>query len=171
MNEFDRAAVMRKEIRSISNYRALLISKYFISISLVISSFFVGYYGYAASPVYILLLFLVLPSILTFAFKDYSTRLENKILKNITKDNPFVLNSLKRKYSYSKVNFVSNSVIFFFILLLILLWQLSLYRIVYVNPIILYQPTMIITSGVMLRIILIIYYQIKLPYDLTHNKL
>jgi len=171
MNQSDRATVMRKEIRIISNYRAVLISKFFIIICLAISSFFVGYYGYAASPIYILLLFLILPPILSFAFRDYSARFDNSFFKYIAKDTPFVLSSLKRKYSYTRVSYMSNSILFFFTLLLIFFWQYSLTSIGNINPIVLYQPNMIISGGILIRFIAIVYYQIKLPFDLSHNKI
>jgi len=171
MNECDKATVMRKEIKIISNYRALLISKFFICICLIIASYIVGYFGYATSPVYILLIFMVLPPIFSFAFKDYSKKFNYNFLKNITEDAPFLLINMKRKYNYSRVGYVSNSITFIFTLLLLCLWKYNLNSIDHTNPLIIYLPNIIIAGGLLIRIIVIIIYQVKLPYDLSHNRL
>jgi hypothetical protein len=169
-NKNNKALVMKNEIRAIAGYKALLISKFFICLCLALSAYYVGYIGYASSPVYILLVYFVLPSILSYAFKDYSGKLDHKFLKEITNNPPFLLNSLKRKYHYTRVNYVTNNISFFFILFLICLWLSSMYKIDNISVFTLSIPKFMLIVGILLRILGNIFYLLKLPYDLTHNK-
>jgi hypothetical protein len=171
MNQKDKAAAMKKEIRAVSNYKAMRISKYYISICLFLSAYVVGYFDYAASPVYILLVYLTLPSILAFAFQDYAKRYHNKFIAYATKEEPFLLNSLKQKYHYTRTGYTSNSISFVFILILLCTWLYNLSTIVNVNLIVFFLPVIIIAGGVLIRLFGSIIYQIKIPYDISHIRL
>lgn len=171
MKDTNKATAMKKEIRSLSNYRSLQICKLFISVSLVIASFYVGLLDYAASPVYILLFYLVLPPLLSFILKDYNEKHNHPFLQSLIKDQPFLLNTLKKKYHYNKLNYTVNTISFFFVLFLLCLWQYNLSTMETVNKIASALPKIIITGGVLIRIIGSILYQLKLPYDLSHNKI
>lgn len=170
MKKHVRADVMKSEIWSISNYRALITSKYFIALCLIISSFIVVLVGKIPSSLYILLPLFILPLILSFALKDYARRYDYKFLKLLTLERPFVLNNLKHKYHYSRVNYTAESISYFLILILICLWQFNYASTSGMKPAIIYLPSWIIISGVLVRLIVIIFYLIKLPYDLSHNK-
>jgi hypothetical protein len=58
------AVTMNNEIRVIARYRALIISRYFITLLLLIMSLYLGFIRYALSPFYILLALNVIPTIL-----------------------------------------------------------------------------------------------------------
>jgi hypothetical protein len=122
------------------------------------------------SPLYILILFHTLPPILIFALKDYAQKYKYPVLINATEDKPFLLNNLKRKYKYSKIKYITNSISYFITIILISLWQYNNNVTENINTSFVYVPVLILATGLALRLIAIIVYQIKLPYDLSHNK-
>lgn len=169
MNE--KALIMKAEIRSISNYRALIISRISLSICLTASAFYVGILGYPASPLYILLMLNLLPSILSYIFKDCAMKYRNRLFKFITEDPAFYLRILKKKYHYSHLNHVTNSLSFLIALVLLIYWQYYCSTLQTINLFIIYQPALIVIINVLLRFFCIIFYRFKLPYDLSHNHL
>ncbi|HHV09799.1 MAG TPA: hypothetical protein GXX75_05930 [Clostridiales bacterium] len=165
------ASIMKKEIRAIASYRALIISKAFISILLGIVTLYLAYFRYPASPLYILLLLNALPPILKFAFQDYAKRYPNKLLLGITQDTDFTLNYLKGKYKYSKPGSVSNSVSYIIALFLMCLWQLQYSRSGNTGPYMTLVPVTIMAAGLGLRFLSALLYNFKLHYDISHNKM
>ncbi|MHB8132416.1 MAG: hypothetical protein ACYDEX_25975 [Mobilitalea sp.] len=166
----ENAIIMKKEIRAVSNYRALIISKYYLTSVLGITSLYLGFLRYAMSPLYILLLLNILPPILVLAFLDYGEKYNVKVLLSITKDSPFQLRNLKTKYNYSKLRYVTNSVSFLFALILIGLWQFNYNTSVNINTGLLKLPIIILTTCISIRFLGAIFYQIKIHYDLSHNR-
>lgn len=169
MNET--ASAMKKEIRLIAGYRALIISKYYLSILLGITTLYLAQKRYTVSSLYVLLFLDVLPQIVSFALKDYAKKLDHKILKTLTEDHEFKLKQLKSKYKYTKVNYLSNSVSYLLALLLICLWQINYSQWMQNHPVLVYLPLFVLSSSLLIRFIGIIFYQFKFPYDLRHNKL
>jgi len=168
MNE--NANIMKKEIRAVSNYRALIISKYYLTALLGITSLYLGFLRYAMSPLYILLLLNILPPVLVIAFNDYGKKYNVKVLLSIIKDAPFQLRNLKMKYRYSKLHYVTNSASYLFALILIGLWQYNYNTSANINTGLLKLPIIILTTAFSIRLLGVIFYQIKIPYDLEHNK-
>ena len=167
-----KAATMKKEINAVAGYRALMISKYFITLLLGIASFYLGIIRYAMSPFYILLMLNILPPILNYALKDYAKKnIVNRLLAGFVEDIPFQLNMLKRKYKYSRLNYFSNSISYLFALLLLCLWQYNYNITENINELIIKLPLTILATGVSLRFLGIVVYRLKFPYDLSHNKL
>jgi len=90
-----KASLMKNEIHTIAGYRALKISKYSITLLLGITTLYLGFLRYPASPFYILLILNILPPISNHAFKEYATKYSaNKLLHGIVDDIPFQLNNL-----------------------------------------------------------------------------
>ncbi len=165
------ATVMKKEIRAIASYRALIISKAVISLLLGIAASYLAYFRYPASPLYILLLLNVLPPILKFALQDYAKRYPSQLLASITQDSSFSLNYLKEKYKYSKAGYVSNSASYVTALFLMCLWQLYYSRSDSVGPYMALAPVTIMATGLVLRFLSALLYNVKLHYDIAHNKM
>ncbi|MDF2906467.1 MAG: hypothetical protein K0R34_1788 [Herbinix sp.] len=169
MNE--KAAIMNKEIQAVASYRALLISKWFLSSFLLTVALYLGMLRFPISPLYILLFLNALPPIFTFAAKDYGKKSQNRILHDIITDVPFLLGTIKIKYKYSKLHYLSNSAAYLISLFLIGLWQYN-YSQQYYLPIFLKTiPVSLLAISIVIRLIGIIYYRWKLPYDIAHNRL
>lgn len=169
MNE--KALIMKAEIRSISSYRALIISRISLSLCLTASAFYVGILGYPASPIYILLMLNLLPSILSYLFKDCAKKYKNRFFNFITEDAAFYLRILKKKYHYSRLDHVTNSLSFIITLVLLIFWQYYCNTLQTINLFIIYQPSLIIIINILIRFLSIIIYRFKLPFDLSHNHL
>jgi len=166
----NKAYAMKNEIRAISGYRALIISKFFLSVSLILSTLYIGFFGYQISPFYIFLVLNLLPPILSYALKDYVKRYQFKLLKQIAEDTPFHLSTLKKKYHYSRLGYVTNSISFLFSLVFLFLWQYNCSTTPNTISTILYQPTFFILTSILIRFTGIIFYRIKLPIDLVNNR-
>jgi hypothetical protein len=164
-----KAAAMKIEIRTIAGYRALIVSKFFMSLLLFLASLYLGYLRYALSPFYILLMLNILPPVLKSAFKEYA--LKNKLISRLTADEPFQLNILKTKYKYTKLSYSANTMSYLFALLLLCLWQYNYSTSSYIDVLVSRFPLFILISGVLLRFLGIVYYRLKFPFDLSHNKL
>lgn len=168
MNE--KTAVMKKEIRAIASYRALMISKWFLSSALLIIALYLGIRRFPISPLYILLFLNALPAILSYVVNDYSKKSQSKILQEIRKDDPFLLGNLKKKYNYTKLRYASTSISYLVAIALIGLWQYN-YTVFYYIPVKLKNvPILILAFALAIRLIGIISYRLKLHYDLSHNK-
>lgn len=165
------ASQMNKEIRIIANYRALIISKYFISVLLVAATLYLGVFHYPASPLYILLFLNILPPILNYALKDYAGRSNKNSFLKITSDQPFKLSRLKEKYKYCSLSHLSNSVTYLVALLLICLWQVNYNSFADTAPAISIIPISTLITGLVVRFLGIMIYMFKFPYDLSHNRL
>lgn len=165
-----KAISMKREIRTISKYRALIISKYYFAFLLISTSLYLGLLKYAMSPLYIVIVLYSLPPILNSLIRDYTQKNNSKFLINIVTDEPFLLNNLKSKYNYSKLNSFTNGISFFIALLLIGLWQYNFSTIVRINELLQIVPILIFSTGLILRYLGVIFYQIKLPQDLSNNR-
>jgi hypothetical protein len=168
MNE--KAITMKIEIRAIANYRGVIISKRFLTLFLGLISLYLGVIKYAMSPLYILIILSALPPILSFALKDYAQKYKYKLLIELTQDKPFLLNVLKRKYKYSKVDYVATSISYLLALIFIGLWQYNYTTLENIHNTLEKVPVLILAAGLVLRFLTIIFYRIKLPYDLSHNR-
>lgn len=168
MNE--KAAVMKKEIRAIASYRALMISKWFISSALLITALYLGIRRFPISPLYILLFLNALPVIISYTVNDYSRKSKNKIIQNMQKDDFFLLASLKKKYKYTKLRYISNSLSYLVALVLISLWQYNYNAFYYIPANFKYLPVRILATGLAIRLLGIVFYRLKLHYDLSYNK-
>lgn len=169
MNE--KAQSMKKEIRNISGYRALILSKYYICILLVISTFYMGIHKFGVSPLYILLFLTFLPSIISYSIHEYAQKYHNKFLKDLLQEAPVHFVNLKKKYKYSKVSYVSNQTAYIFSSLLICLWQINSSYSINPDSFLSKLPLIILGTALTLRFLLALLYRVKLPHDLMHNKI
>lgn len=169
MNET--ANIMKKEIRLIAGYRALIISRYILTTLLGIITLYLGQKNYAVSSLYVLIILNTCPYILIYALKDYAKNSSNKFLKAVTEEKEFKLKLLKSKYKYSNVSYFANSVSYILALLLICLWQLNYNRTMYGHPFLKTLPLEILVFSLVVLVIGVIFYQIRIPYIIRHNKL
>lgn len=166
-----KSSIMKREIYVIANHKALMMSKYIMTFLLGLVSLYLGYKKYAPLSLYILIVLNALPPILSYFYMDYSTNNPESSLVEGLKDAPFHLQLLKEKYKYTKLNHLTNTISYSASLLLMLLWQINYNRREDLGEILSVIPTVLLIPIVFLRIFLIIIYQLKLHYDLFHNKL
>ena len=169
MNE--KAIIMKKEIRLLSQYRSLIISRHFLTLILSITAIGFALFNYNMAPLYTVILLNAFPPILTYAILDNVKNAKKPLLTAVAKEETFLLEHLKKRYRYSRVNYLSNSVTFLIAMLFLALWQYNFSTMALVPTYLRKLPVIILSSGLLLRIIGIPFYQIKLHYDLTHNKL
>ena len=164
------AVLMKSEIRTIANYKALQISKNYINGALIIAAFFFGYFQ-SMSPFYILIIINLIPIALSVGIPDLAKKSNLRLCGSIICDKPFRLNILKKKYKYSRLHYISASITYLFAIILLGLWQyrnsIDYYGRVYLQNI----PCAILLTGLTLRLFCIFFYRRKLPYDLLHNKI
>lgn len=165
-----KALTMKKEIHSIAKHRALLISKYYLALVLIVTTLYLGLINYALSPFYVFIVLYGIPPIFRSIIKDNSERYPDGFLKKLTTDSSFLLNSLKKKYKYSKTNYLANSVSYLIALLMIGLWQFNYNTMVRIHPFLQLLPSLILSTALILRYLGIIFYQIKFSLDLSHNR-
>ncbi|MBP1754271.1 MAG: hypothetical protein H6Q59_669 [Firmicutes bacterium] len=168
MNE--KAAIMKNEIRVVANHRALMISKWILSFALLFVALYLGILRFPISPLYILLFLIFLPPILSSAAKDYSKKSQNKVLLAIVQDDPFLLNTIKTKYKYTKLRYITNSASYLVSLFMISLWQYNYSHQYYLADYLKSIPITLLASSLMIRLLVILLYRLKLPYDLSNNK-
>ena len=166
----NRLKTMQKEILRISAYRALIISRFYMSICLTISLFLLVFSGYSEAAFYILLTVNLMPVILSYIVKDFAARTQKTILTALVSESPFLLDTLKKKYNYTKLRNFTNSVSYIAALPLLLLWQYS-YPADGMPAYLLLLPTRILMSSVLLRILGIPFIYWKLHIDLSHNRI
>ncbi len=162
---------MKYEIRTVSGYQALIISKYYFIILLSLITIYLSLLRLAPSSFYILLIPVTLPSILRSVIKDYTKKHNNRFLGDLTQEKAFQLSIMKKKYRYTRLKHVTESASYLVMSLLICLWQINYSLSLDLNPILNKTPFFLLITGLMLRFLLVIIYQIKLPYDIIHNKL
>ncbi len=168
MNE--KASVMKKEIRAIASYQALMISRWFLSSALLITTLYLGILRFPVTPLYILLFLNTLPAIISYAVIDYSRKSQNILLQNIRKDDSFLLGTIKKKYNYTKLRYTSNSVSYLVAIVFIGLWQYNYSSYYYIPRYLKSLPFFILAVSLMVRLTGILFYQLKLHYDLSHNR-
>jgi len=162
---------MRREIARISNYHALIISSFYMSICLAISFLLFSFVGFTESALYIFLILNLMPAILTHIIKDIAGQGKNHFLKKILIETPFILSNLKRKYRYTKLKFITKQISYFVTLFLLLLWQYNYTIKGGIQANFTYLPTAILISSILIRILGTLFYYWKLPHDLTHNRI
>lgn len=166
----EKATLMKYEIRAIANYKALMISKYYIALLLSLVSLYLGYLRYNPSSLYILFILAVFPYAISVGLRDYSGRGKNRFLIRITLEKDFLLSNMKKKYKYTTINHVANSIAYPVILVLIGLWQFRNNSAFGMNDLLRNIPSFILMTGLLLRLLGTIFYRLKLPYDLLHNR-
>lgn len=161
---------IKVEIHTIVNYQALILSKYYITAILLLISLYLGFFRYNLSSLYILIVLNIFPYVFSAIIKDSASKTGNHILSSITADSNFQLDALKNKYNYTKTKYISNSITYLITLILIGLWQYRNNIDSYLRDDIQHLPSLVMITGLSLRLLCIIYYRFKLPYDLSHNK-
>lgn len=167
MNE--KTIIMKKEIHAVASHRALQISKRFLSFFLLITALYLGIRRFPISPLYILLFLNALPCIFTYAINTKQKEL-NTFLHNIIREDPFLLGTLKSKYKYTKLSYIANSISYLIAIALIGLWQYSNQLHYYIPGYLKSVPLFILVTALALRFAGIWFYELKLRYDLSHNK-
>ncbi|MBE5966698.1 MAG: hypothetical protein E7255_06990 [Lachnospiraceae bacterium] len=167
----NRLKTMRKEIFKISAYRALIISRIYLSLCLAVSFFLLSLAGSTEAAFYILLILNLLPVLLSYLIKNAAVATQKVFFIALTKEPPFLLNNLKKKYKYTKLHHFTNSVSFTAALLLLLLWQYNYHTKGGIQKSLLFLPTGILLSSMLLRILSIPYYYWKLHIDLSCNRI
>jgi hypothetical protein len=157
------------EIRSIANYQALIISKYYISSILILITLYLGFFRYNVISLYILIILTLFPHAFAVAIRDYADKTGARFLAGITADSSFQLASLKSKYNYTKLKYVSNSISYLITMLLIGLWQYSYNKELSLREEVRYLPLLVMSSGLLLRLLGVFYYRIRLSYSLSHD--
>lgn len=165
----NKSMLMKNEINIIAKHRALLLSKHYFTLVLSLISFYLGTMRLAVSSLYILIVLNALPPILHYAVKDYASKNTHKSL-GITQETPFLLNSLKSKYKFSKLSYAANSIVYLIMVILICLWQINYSYTDHLNVFLRKIPFLTLITGLTLRFLFVVIYRIKLPYDLMHNR-
>ena len=152
-------AVMKREIRCISQYNSILITRYVIFASLILGS--IWFY-----PVtfYILAFYLVMPHILKFSLSVGRTGIEKKEQAS-SHETPVCLSSLYKKYHYDadahRYQSLSASLTGFCLLIwgLRLSWPQTLF------------PLILLVGNILLRQIIYWFYRIRIHFMLIYNSL
>lgn len=167
----DKAIMMKKEIRLLSQYRSLMISRHFLTLILSVIAIGFSFFHYNMAPLYTVILLNAFPPVLTYAIRDNIKNARNPLLIAVAKDETFLLEHLRKRYRYSRLSYLSNSITFLIAILFMALWQYNFSTKAPVPHYLERLPVIILSAGLLLRIIGIPFYRIKLHYDLTHNKL
>ncbi len=167
----NKAIIMKKEIRLLSQYRSLIISRNFLTLILSVTAIGFSFFHYNMAPLYTVILLNAFPPILTYAIQDNVKNARYPFLITVAKEETFLLEHLKKRYRYSRLKYLSNSITFLIAMLFLALWQYNFSTKASVSPYLQKLPVIIMAAGLLLRIIGIPFYRTKLRYDLTHNKL
>lgn len=171
MEDQRRKRTIQSEIIVTSLYRALIITKYYLTASLAITFLLLVFIGYTESAFYILLTLNAIPPILSFVLKDYSKKKVNSYLFSFIEDNSFILDNLKAKYKYQKIKYITNLISYLITLVLLILWQYTYLSKGGIIQQFIYLPTALLLSSLFIHLVLIVFYIIKIKYDLTNNNL
>lgn len=166
-----KALQMKNEIKVVANFRILKIWKVYLMVFLIVSAFYVQYLGYAETPIYLLILLFLCPSIISYILKDLHRRFPHKILAFSIEEMPFILNTLKRRYQYERLSYLSDSITYLFILILICLWQFNLSNQVNAPFLLVSLPKAIIIGSLLIRYIGSFLYRVKLSHGLSEKKI
>lgn len=148
-----------------------MITKYYLTIALTISFLLLVIVGDTESAFYILLTLNAIPPILSFILKDYSKKKAHSYLFTFIEDNRFILDNLKCKYKYQKIKHITNLISYLIALVLLILWQYTYLSKDRIIQQFIYLPTALLVSSLFFYLILIVFYIIKIKYDLTNNNL
>jgi hypothetical protein len=168
MNE--KSLLMKNEIRIISIYRGLMLSKYYFFGILSMITIYLFILRLAPSSLYILITLAALPPILQSSLTDYTKTHKNRFFHKITEDYPFQLSRLKMKYKYTRLNYITNLTAYSIMILLICLWQIKYSTLSDLNLFLNKLPLVTLITGLTLQLFAVLIYRVKLPYDIMHNK-
>lgn len=171
MEDYKRKRKIQSEVIKTSSYRALIITKYYLTICLAISFLLLAFAGYTESAFYILLTLNAIPPILSYVLKDYSKNRANSWLSSFTEDKTFTLNNLKAIYGYLKVEHIANSVSYLITLVLLILWQYTYISKGGMMQELIYLPTLLLLSSLLVHLVLFIFYIFKIRWVLSNNSL
>lgn len=152
-------AIMKREIRCISQYNSILITRYVIFAGLILGS--VWFYPVT---LYILVFYLVMPHILRFSLSGGKTGIAKKEQAS-TQGTPVCLSSLYKKYHYDanmhRYQSLSASLTGFCLLIwgLRLSWPQNLF------------PMILLVGNILLRQIVYWFYRIRIHFMLIYNSL
>ncbi|MDF2541239.1 MAG: hypothetical protein K0S47_957 [Herbinix sp.] len=166
----NKSNLMKQELRKIANYIAVIQTGRFETISLGLSIIYVLTMKFAFAPIYILLTLHVLPLILSFWVKDYAKKYQYVYLERIVTEDKFLLNQLKEKYHYNKLNYLSRSITLGFTVFLLFLWQYRFHNLEHPNHYFENLPSGIIIGVVLIRIVAPFINYIRLHKALSMNK-
>lgn len=153
---------MKNAIRQISRYQGYLISRYITILLLFLCVFYYGIIQYPVYSSYILIFALPAPAIIRTIFTNFfSSRIEEL-------ENSF-FPALKEKYHFSQLHYLAETITFFIISFLIILWQTTLLRFPPKMPYSNIIPSSILCIYVIARVVVSFYYQQKLHYNLINN--
>ena len=171
MEDQRKKRTIQLEIIKISSYRPLIISKYYLTTTLAISFLLLVLAGDTESAFYILLTLNTIPPILSFVLTNYSKKKTNSYLFTFIEDDRFILDNLKGKYKYRKIKHITNLISYLIALLLIMLWQYTYLAKGGIIQQFIYLPSALLLSSLFFYLILIVFYIIKIKYDLANNNL
>lgn len=171
MEDKRKKRTIQLEIIKTSLYRALIITRFYLTACLAISFLLLVVVGYTESAFYILLTLNAIPPILSFVIQDYSKKNVNSHLHSFIEDNSFTLYNLKVKYGYQKVKHITNFISYLITLILLLLWQYAYLLKGGISQEFVYLPTVLLLSSFLIYLVLIVFYIFKIKYDLTNNNL
>lgn len=144
------------EIFLIASYCGLMKSKYILLVVFVIISFFNMYLGYTPTSIYILMVLVFLPYIITQVLQN--RRVEEGTL---------TLSSYAKKYHYSKIVSIANNLTYTLVILLILLWILNFKTYPHKHLWFSKVPSAMMIIGISSRILITIYYTLKIKKSLS----
>lgn len=171
MKDYKRKSTIQSEIIKTSLYRALIITRYYLTICLTISFLLLAIAGYTESAFYILLALNTMPSVLSFIVTDYSKKKPDSWLFFSIKDNTFILENLKTRYGYKKIMHITNFVSYLITLVLLILWQYTYLSKGGIIQQFIYLPTILILSSLLVHLVFVVFYIFKIKYDLSNSKL
>ncbi len=166
----EKATSMKYEIRTVANYRGLMISKYYLAVSLLLTSLYLGFLRYNLSSLYILFILAVFPYALSAGLRDCSSKGKSSFLARLASEKRFLLSNLQKKYKYTHISHTANSIVYPIILILIGLWQFRNGSVPGMDDYLRNLPAFLLLTGLLLRLAATIFYRLKLPYDLSHNR-
>lgn len=147
------------EINTLSKYRSLILSKHFITATLLISVYYLTIHRYTLSPVSIALVLNVFPPIL-----------KSQLVEKFKKEHVFKLKLLKKKVQYTRLDYIANLISFIFTLFLILLWQINFNGLIHKSIFIKIYPSLVLFGSLFIGLLSFFYYSIKMRLDLANNK-
>lgn len=150
---------MNYEISLFSKYHSLMITKYYLMIMLFLSANFYIYLRYSAIPLYIFVSLVFLPMLFSELFAKF-----------IPKENTYLLSTLRKKYKYTHKKYYGNNIGYFYIVFLLMLWQLRHQIKPPVIDFMTYYPIFLIFSSFIIRFVCIIICTSKIRHQLLNSQ-
>ena len=151
---------MNYEINQYSKYGALVISKIYLLILLLITTAYYIYLHYSLVPFYIFASFVILPSLFGELFQKF-----------IPKEGGYLLTTLRKRFKYTHKKYWGNNIAYFYIIFLLMLWQLRHQIKPPIIDFMTYYPVFLIVSSFIIRFVGIIIYTIILRHKLSNSLL